>query len=194
MHEKLDEQRLYTTRIYLNKLSCGINPLDDTDIPEDSFINTLELSRAFSFGADVLSQLMERGCELPPPITKMKIYPFEISEEERTNIVVSEEPVGISIICKRIAAVLPPRTKNLGVNTITSWLLSLGLLEIEDSDDGRKNKVATKDGSLIGITNQSAFSSDGREYTKVLYNKEAQALIIDNLEVIEEFRKANYSK
>ena len=49
--------------------------------------------------------------------------------------------------------------------------------------DGKTSKLPTEQGSNIGISTEVRTGQRG-EYTVVVYNKEAQAFIVDNLEAI----------
>ena len=66
---------------------------------------------------------------------------------------------------------------------LTNWLLSIGMLFEHSSLDGKTSKRPTEQGSNIGISTEVRTGQIG-EYTVVVYNKEAQTFIVDNLEAI----------
>ena len=45
--------------MYIDKLANGINPLDDSSIPEDDIVNNVRISRCFFFISDILNKVIE---------------------------------------------------------------------------------------------------------------------------------------
>ena len=78
---------------------------------------------------------------------------------------------------------------------ITSWLLSKGFLEEVITNDGKKHKWPTESGLEIGIKKEKATSKDGFPYHVVLYGKDAQQFIADNIgQIISFYNELNKSK
>jgi len=71
----------------------------------------------------------------------------------------------------------------LSYSLITEWLISIGALELRNSFDGKAKKYPTPQGVELGITNETRSGING-EYNVVVYNKDAQLLIVDNIEAI----------
>ena len=46
-------------KMYMDKLAKGINPIDDTPVPENDAINNVRLSKCFAFVSDVLKGLLK---------------------------------------------------------------------------------------------------------------------------------------
>ena len=75
------------------------------------------------------------------------------------------------------------KCKKLSYSLITEWLISIGALELRNSFDGKVKKYPTPQGIELGITNETRSGING-EYNVVVYNKDAQMLIVDNIEAI----------
>ena len=177
-----DKEKLYTTRLYFQKLSYGQNPFDGSELPQDELLNNVDLSRAFQLGAEILEAVQNNNCEVGPIYTR-RSRPFKITDAARDEIEVSEEPVGVAVVSSRITKVLDPGTKTVAGQHITTWLEQQGLLETVTDEEG-KMRIATEDGNAAGITTEERRTRDGRTYKKNFYDLNAQRFIIENLEII----------
>ena len=54
-------EKIAYARTFMEKLANGINPLDDTPIPEGDIANNVRLSRCFFFVSDVLKKVCDNG-------------------------------------------------------------------------------------------------------------------------------------
>lgn len=184
-----DYEMLYTTKLYLQKLSNGVNPLDGTDLPQESFLNDINLCRSFRFAEDLLDQVIRNNGTVKT-LPNSRKEPFRITEEQRNRIQVSEEPVGVAVIAQRITDWLDPNVKSVPGVHITEWLVFNGFLTmVTEPQTGDTVKVATEDGIMEGIRTEERKTRDGRTYRKNFYNKHAQQLILDNLENIAAFEQ-----
>lgn len=180
----LDKEKLYTAKLYMDKLANGMNPFDGQDMPEDEFLNDVRLCRAFTLASDVLEQVIENGCRVSSH-NKVRKIPFRITEEQISTIVITEEPVGISVIATRIRKVLDDNVKSLSSLTISNWLEAEGLLT-RVTKNGKMMKIATEDGNMLGIYTKEMVYGD-KHYHKTLYEMNAQVYIISNLDMIAKF-------
>lgn len=174
-------------KMYMDKLANGVNPLDDSPIPDDEIVNQVRLSRCFFFVSDVLRRVIENGGvekKYQEKKYQEKKAPFSLPYERRLAFSYSEIPVPISEIAKRINALKPSESmKNLNYSHITSWLINTGMLKIQTTTDGRHIKRPTPDGNHIGITVEERVGKNGL-YHIVVYDKNAQGFILDNLDAI----------
>lgn len=53
--------KLKRARMYMEKLAEGIDPITDTELPSDSVLNNVRLSRCFAYVARVLGRLVDTG-------------------------------------------------------------------------------------------------------------------------------------
>ena len=70
----------------------------------------------------------------------------------------------------------------LRCTSITNWLLSLGYLKVVEQD-GKNRKLPTEKGKNLGFYSQIRGGYRGR-YEAVLYSKNAQTFIMDNIDKI----------
>lgn len=58
-------EKIAYARSFIDKLANGINPLDDTPVPESDIVNNIRLSRCFFYVSDILRQVIENGGTVP---------------------------------------------------------------------------------------------------------------------------------
>lgn len=181
-------ETLQRAKMYMEKLANGINPLDDTMIPDGEVVNQVRLSRCFFYVADVLRQVIDN--EGVPAQKKAKKAPFYLSVEQRSQFAFSDTPIPISEVSKRINMLIENDSMaNLPYTAIRNWLLSLGMLENALDSDGKPTKRPTPQGESMGIILEGRTGLNG-PYFVTVYNLAAQHFIIDNLDAIVEFAKA----
>ena len=182
-------ETLERAKMYMEKLANGINPIDGNVIPDEDVVNNVRLSRCFFYVADVLRQVIDNGGVAPQK--KVKKEQFTLSVERRNAFEFSETPIPITEISKRINNLSTNENMNtLGYKTIREWLESLGMLEDALDGNGKTTKRPTPQGESIGISLESRTSMTG-VYFVVVYNRDAQSFIVDNLDAIIAF---GYSK
>ena len=75
----MELERIYTTQLYLEKLSNGIDPFTGEDLPEDSLYNNVSLCRSFRTAADLLGEIIaNRGqlCRFRKSRSASPVLPF----------------------------------------------------------------------------------------------------------------------
>ena len=155
---------------YLDKLARGIDPLTGREVPEGEIINNVRISRCLFYVSDVLRQVIENGGAL--------------SFEDRARYPFGDWPATVSVIAQRLNELVDLSTmQKLKTTSITAFLMQSGLLFEEESPNGSKNKRPTEAGKSLGITTTVRNGQNG-EYTAVIYSKEAQQFILDNLDAI----------
>jgi len=172
-------ETMQRAKMYIDKLAKGVNPLDDSQIPDDDIINNIRLSRCLFYVSDVLRQVIENGGVSPKRNRKQD---FNISFEQIQKFPVSNERITVSKMAEKINSLVDTANmKKLTHRNISDWLVSIGMLQAEVTSDGRNTKRPTSDGREIGITTEDRVGQNG-VYTVVLYNREAQQFIIDNFD------------
>ena len=89
-------EKIAYAKSFIDKLANGINPLDDTPIPDDDIANNVRLSRCFFYVSDILRQVIENGEKQSEP--KPKRVPFAITQEQIEKYEFSETPICSSIL------------------------------------------------------------------------------------------------
>lgn len=177
-----DLERMHTSKLYIDRLANGEDPISGEDLPEDTVLNNLYLCRAFSFVSSILEEVIKNGGFISSK--KEAKSAFRITEDQRSKIRMSEEPVVVTAIMNRVSAVLDRDVKRISAYKVAEWLEREGLLERKLSEEsGRYERVATSAGEVIGIETKEANYND-KTIKKNYYNLNAQAFIIANLEAI----------
>lgn len=174
-------EKIEYAKTFIDKLANGINPLDDTVINEEDIVNNVRLSRCFFFVSDILRQVIDNG-----GISKNKKnwLKFELSAEQLSEFSYSASPIPVSEIAKRLNSLITDKNmKSISHRDLTNWLISIGMLEEQVTYDGKTAKRPTEQGVNMGITTEQRSGQRG-VYTVVVYNREAQGFIIDNLDAI----------
>ena len=175
-------ERVAYAKTFIDKLANGINPIDDQPVAENDAINNVRLSRCFFYVSDILRQVIENGGI--NPAKKKAREPFAITQEQLSRYPFSEDPIPISEITRRINDLVDTaEMKLLSYNKITGWLMSIQALAEHTKADGKTTKHPTEAGNQLGIYLEKRESFRG-EFFVVVYNKEAQAFIIDNMNAI----------
>ena len=117
-------EKIQRAKMYMDKLANGINPVDDSLVPDEDVINNVRLSRCFFFVSDVLRQVIENGGVQPAADKKKpKKRPLEIPLEKREEFEYSNSPIPASEIAKRINALVEDENMvKLSYSGITTWL------------------------------------------------------------------------
>ena len=174
-------EKILRAKLYIQKLANGIDPITNIELPDDSVLNNVRLSRCFFYVADILNQVAENG---GINSTAKKKRQFEITEQQKAQIPMSYTPIPISVICDNISSVIDLTIyKKLSHNSLTKWLMEKGFLQ-EIVEQDKKRKTLTDKSSLIGITQEEKLSPYGTRYTVNLYSIEAQQFIVDHLDEI----------
>ena len=125
-------ETIQRAKMYMDKLANGINPIDDTQVPEEDTINNVRLSRCFFFVSDVLRRVIENGGVAPQNTTKKSgKIPFKLTDSERRKFEISPTPISISEISKRLNALIDPKSmKTIPYRQIREWLSTIGMLGV----------------------------------------------------------------
>ena len=176
-------ETMQRAKMYLDKLANGINPLTDQPTPDSDCINQVRTSRCLFYVSDVLRKVIENGGNIGKA-EKIKKQPFMISHETLKSFRLSNTPIAVSEITKRINELVDESAMTkLKYTSITSFLLQSGFLAQAEAGDGEKTKAPTKQGNTIGITSEERVGQAGT-YRVTVYNTEAQQFVLDNIDAI----------
>lgn len=179
-------------RMYMEKLAKGINPIDDSIVPEEDVINNVRLSRCFFYVAEVLQRVIEDGGTKPQK--KVRKTPFFLPAERREAFAYSQTPIPILELTKRINGLIRDADmKLLTYRSIRDWLTSLEMLKDVLDADGKSTKRPTGRGESMGILLEARSGRNG-PYFVVVYTLAAQHFILDNLDAIIAFDNAQKEK
>ena len=170
-------EKIAYAKSFIDKLANGINPLDDTPIPEGDIANSGRLSRCFSYVSEILGQVYENG-----GIGKVeKTIPFSITPGRLANFEVSPYSISGSEISKKLAALVKnPLMKSFSVLKLNQWLMLKGLLCETTDPLGKTRKIPTEQGKSMGISAETKMGREG-EYIAVLFDAKAQRFVVNNI-------------
>jgi len=178
---------LRRAKMYLDRLAVGVDPITAVEIPDDTVLNNVRISRCFYFVSGVLQEVIDNGGVVRRVAAKgaprQSLPFFAITDEELKRVELSAEPIQIKKFCDRINdAVELGNMRSLNVTAFGKWLVEKGLLTTE-TIDGVKHKRATPEGEALGIVTEWRSFND-REYYATTYNIEAQRFLLDHLDEI----------
>ncbi len=120
-------EKIVYTKGFIDKLANGINPLDDTPIPDDDIMNNVRLSRRMLYVSDLLRQVIDHGGLERRGKGRKKS--FSISQEQLEKYEFGEYPISISEFSNCLLALADtPNMKRLSAKKITNWLFKAGML------------------------------------------------------------------
>ena len=176
-------EKIRRAKLYIDKLANGINPIDDSPVPEQDVINQVRISRCLFFVSQVLGQVEQQGGVRGPgrPVKRA----FAITKEQQTKLILEDQPIPVSEFVRRVNEAVPqrPDRQKLRTTDVTTWLLEQGLIEIVPQADHKSVKVPTEQGRALGIVLEQLSGPTG-VYQGMLYGPEAQRFLADHLEGI----------
>lgn len=174
-------ETMQRAKMYMDKLSRGIDPITNQTVPGDSALNNARLSRCFAYVSDVLGQVIANGGTVGQ---RVRTQDFAITPEQLARVPLSDYPVRITEFADAIAQVINnPDMKKLNAGKVTQWLIAQGLMVKENGTDGKTHRVPTDRGAQMGMSTRLRQSRDG-EYQAVYYDKKMQRFLLDNLGAI----------
>lgn len=179
-------EKMQRAKMYVDKLANGIDPLTDAEITGDGTLNNVRISRCLFYVSEVLGRVIDNDGEVARKVQVLKSQqlPFEITTEQLASVEISEQPVGVTVITKRINEVINENIKKVAVVHISNWLVEKGYLA-EEIASNKKRKIATAKGEELGIYTMDAISPQGLPIKKNVYDANAQKFVIANIMEIE---------
>ena len=180
--ESVDMKKLETAIIYLQRIADGNNPINNLPADEDAVLNNPNVIRCMYFVKEILEEVKRnKGCigkkgrsaKLDFPLEVLKVFSYK--EDKAISLLVEQInlPVDESLYQK------------LSYSTVTKWLKKYGFLMEEYNEQFQKNiTLPTEKGVLLGIRGEKRTNRQGKDYIRVLYNKQAQEYIVKNMEAI----------
>ena len=188
-------EMMRTAKEYLEKMANGVDPVSGQAVAETDCLNQVRISRCLFFVSDVLGKLIEcgglagAGQSMQPGAVsaggrKVRKQPFTVSYDLLEHFPLSDTPIPVSEITKRLNELVEPeQMTKLKTTSITGFLMESGILEASQGADGSTAKVPTELGKSLGISVEERSGRYGR-YRITLYNIDAQQFILDNMEAV----------
>ena len=178
-------QKIAYAKSFIDKLANGINPLDDTPIPDDDIANNVRLSRCFFYVSNILQKEIDRESKKEKKEKKSRLVDFSITYEQLQNFEYSSKPISATVLAKKINQLVEcENMRKLSYRQITGWLLNIGMLEYKDIGNGKMKRQPTQQGEDIGIVLEFWEKGPGRKYPVIMYSETAQRFILDNIDAV----------
>jgi len=180
-----EQEKLIRAEQYIRQLANGVDPIAQCELPEDTALNNVRLSRCFFYVADVLRQVIDNGGKVGRPvyIPKEKLQTFALASEQQALIELDDELLFISKFTDKLNALIDESAmKKLNPRIFGAWLLEKGFLQ-DEIRGGNKHRVPSSAGLQLGISSEFRQTERGT-YTALLYNREAQQFLLDHLDEI----------
>ena len=174
-------ETMQRAKMYLDKLSRGIDPITDREMPEDAVLNNVRICRCLHYVSGVLEQVIVNGGVVGK---KERSVEFSITRPQMAHIQLTSYPVGINEFAENIrAATGNPDMKRPNTGKITAWLMERGLMELVNDAEGKPRRLPSEQGQRMGMSTKMRQGQNG-EYLAVYYDANIQRLILDHLEEI----------
>ena len=181
--ESIDMKKLETAIVYLQRIAEGNNPINNLPAGEDSILNNPNVIRCMYFVKDVLEEVKRNGGYIGKKAKKGDKLDFPVETLESFTY---REDKSISKLVDQLNEGLDDNVyKKISYKPITQWLKLNGFLQKEDSREFKKViTLPTQKGEQIGIRAEKRDNSRGVDYMLLIYGKQAQEYIVQNLEKI----------
>lgn len=181
-------ERIAYAKCFIDKLANGVNPLDDTPIPDDDIANNVRLSRCFFYVSGILQKEIDRERRKESKSKKAERLPFTITQEQLEKFEYSSYPISVSAMGKKINWLVREdieamKIEKFSYRKINYWLHDIGMIEWREWNNGKKKRFPTAEGEAIGLVLE-IWENYGRKSPVIYLSKEAQHFIIDNIEAV----------
>ena len=171
---------------YIDALANGYDPLSGQPVRDDDVVNQVRVSRCLFYVSGVLQKVIDNGGEVQKKkVPRSQKAPFALLPEQIAQL----KPHSFQQSASRITASInelidTEKMQKLKTTDITVWLLSIGMLTEVESVNGRKRKVPTPNGEMLGMKETSFINDQGVPTQYTVYDKNAQQFIFDNMETL----------
>lgn len=185
--ESVDMKKLETAIVYLQRISDGNNPINNLPADEDSVLNNPNVIRCMFFVKEILEEVKRNNGYIGKKATKSDRMDFPI---EVLRSFVYREDKAISRFVQQINELIDENVyKKINYKQITQWLkMNEFLLEEYSKELNKTITVPTEKGLQLGIRAEKRVGSSGMEYLLVIYGRQAQEYIVQNIEKIFSFK------
>lgn len=181
--ESVNMKKLETAIVYLQRISDGNNPINNLPADEDSVLNNPNVIRCMFFVKEILEEVKRNNGYIGKKAKKSDKADFPVETLASFSY---KEDKAISRFVEQInESVDGDIYKKVNYKLITQWLKLNGFLQEERRQEFNKTiTMPTEKGIQLGIRAERRSNSGGAEYMLVMYGKQAQEYIVQNIEEI----------
>lgn len=181
-------EKIEYAKSFIDKLASGINPLDETPIPDGDVANNVRISRCFFYVSSILERQIEIEKKKLLKAKNREKAPFAITDEQLERFECSHTPITASILARKINFLVrveidSKRMDKLRYKKINQWLLNIGMLELKPWEDGKIRLFPTAAGEEIGLSSH-VWEKYGRRTLAVDFSETAQMFVVDNIDAV----------
>lgn len=181
-------EKIEYAKSFIDKLASGINPLDETPIPDGDVANNVRISRCFFYVSSILDRQIEIEKKKLLKAKNREKAPFAITDEQLERFECSPTPITASILARKINFLVrveidSKRMDKLRYKKINQWLLNIGMLELKPWEDGKIRLFPTAAGEEIGLSSH-VWEKYGRRTLAVDFSETAQMFVVDNIDAV----------
>ena len=185
---------LERAEMYLRKLACGVNPLNEESLPESDTCRQERISKCLLYVADYLQQKVgpkpqaAKGTKAAKPVSpkrKRELANEELvlSDEMLAKYEFSEDPMSLSGIVRRVNALIPEGSAMIPLlyADVAEVLTQEGYLQKQAGAAGKETNLPTPQGEEKGF---SRVEEDIRGHFSIFTkcNTDAQKFVIGNIQ------------
>ena len=188
---------LERAEMYLRKLACGVNPLNEESLPESDTCRQERISKCLLYVADYLQQKVgpkpqaakvaktDKAAKSVTPKRRRELASEELvlSGETLAKFEYSEEPLSLSGIVRRVNALIPEGSAMMPLMyaDVAEVLTQEGYLQKQEGAAGKETNLPTPQGEEKGFVRAEA---DIRGHFSIFTkcNTDAQKFVIENIQ------------
>ena len=191
-----EKEKLEYTKAFIDKLANGINPIDNSIIPENDLFNNVRISRCMHYISSLLDKAI-KNCDTENISTNKKSNsnkPIFFAVDDLKTFVFSAVPVPVNYLTKQLNNILKSKDMiRLHQRNIKDYMLKLGYLELQENQYGVSTARPSQRGIELGLGLTTIENSRG-DSIAITYNTNAQRFILENINKIAELRNTgNYN-
>lgn len=174
-------------KMYIESLAKGIDPLTGQEVSADDIVNNVRISRCLFYVSGILQQVIDNGGAVQRKSSDKA--EFSLTDEQKRSLAPETYAQSSSKITAAINSMIDDNVmKKLKVTTLNKWLVNAGLLTEITGPTGKTRKVPTPDGEMMGLQ-ETAFTDQKGTHSYVVYDRNAQQFIFDNIDAVIEFSR-----
>lgn len=174
--KKFDAAKLEIAIKYVERISNGCNPVNNTPLDNNDIMNNPNIIRCMYFIKDILEEVRYNGGIVGGKKEKEPSMPFPI---EILDEFTYKEDMSITHVLNQIyEPIAELNVKKVSVTKVTAALKEEGyLLDEPNPETGKTRKVPSVKGKELGIYVIER-EYNGRIYQSVTYNRNAQGYVV----------------
>lgn len=183
-----EREKIEKAILIVDKLSEGIDPYTGEIFDDEHITNNPKVVRCLKYVEEILKETLRTPATIRK-VNNKDLAPFAITEEEKANIQYRDEAISLTNVCKLIneaARVEEKGMKTLKAMNVNDALAEMGILKITNFNNKRRTVLQDDYKTGYGIAERLGVFNGITSMT-VVYDKEGQKFIVDNLDKILEY-------